>query len=174
MFFVFLSSIAGNVLISNFTEEVVEVGTCSSDEDCSNHGRCLNETVCECERGWTFVGPWTNTSKSCSYEQSSQRTAFFVSFFTGLLGTDWFYLSRGNVGYIILGILKLVVGLGCLGSWPLAYFGPKGENSEAMQSKLRGASTFFSLLAFAWWIVDWARVLGNKFPDGNGANLMPW
>ena len=176
----FVSSIDGNVVITNKTHLVVAaeaianvtdpVATCSSDNDCNIHARCVN-TTCECKRGWTqFIHP-THTNESCSYQQRWKKTAFFVSFFTGLLGVDWFYLSHSSAGYITVGLLKLIVGIGFFSSWPLSYMTRDVENSTTMKTQTRGAITFFSLLAFAWWIVDWARVLGNNFPDANGVAL---
>jgi hypothetical protein len=29
----------------------------------------------------------------------------------------------------------------------------------------------FSSISLAWWVIDWARILANKFPDGNGVKL---
>ena len=141
--------------------------------DCNSHGtRRSNGTGCDCSRGWTTHQ--LDPTKYCAYEQRSKQTAFFLSLFVGLFGIDWFYLSRASLAYIITGVLKLLLGCGCCGSWPLTYFGPEIQNSETVKEKLRGVSTCFSLVAFAWWIVDWARILGNKFPDGNGVTLMPW
>jgi hypothetical protein len=147
---------------------------CSTDHDCSGHGTCLNYTVCHCNRGWTTHGNVAEPNTYCNYEQRSKKTAFFLSFIVGAFGVDWFYLSRATLIYIIAGVLKLLLAFGCFGSWPLTYFGPEIQNSESIKTKIRGVSTFFSLLAFAWWIVDWVRILVNKFPDGNGARLIPW
>jgi hypothetical protein len=150
-------------------------GGCNSTADCSGHGQCIqNGTECHCERGWTTNGPLADKNRPCSYQQSSKRTAFFLSFFLGIFGVDWFYLARHNLGYIFAGILKLLIGCGCWGVWCLSYFGPQIQSLKTVEPKLRGVSTFCSLLAFTWWIVDWIRVLSNKFPDGNGVRLTPW
>ncbi|CAF1002262.1 unnamed protein product [Adineta steineri] len=69
-------------------------------------------------------------------------------------------------------IVPLQLGCGCCSAWPLTYFGSENQNTEAIKLKFRGVSTFITLLAFVWWIVDWARILGNKFADGNGEALM--
>jgi hypothetical protein len=147
---------------------------CFTNADCNGHGQCLNDSICHCDRGWTKHGNAAEPNTYCNYEQRSKQAAFFFSFFAGAFGVDWFYLSRANLGYIIAGVLKLLLLCGCCGSWPLTYFRPEIQNSESIKRKLRGVSTFFSLLAFSWWIVDWARILGNRFRDGNGAELMPW
>ena len=179
----FVSSIDGNVVTINNAQLVIAVEAitnvtdpvtaCASDNDCQTHARCVNAT-CECQPGWTqFIHP-THTNESCSYQQRWKKTAFFVSFFTGLLGVDWFYLSRSSAGYITVGLLKLIVGLGFFSSWPLTYLTRDVENSTTTKTQTRGAITFFSLLAFAWWIFDWARIVGNKFADANGVALARW
>jgi hypothetical protein len=153
--------------------EVITKHECYNDLDCG-HGKCSNETGnCGCNRGWTTYSNITDKTGYCNYDQCSKQTAFFFSFFAGVFGADWFYLSRSNLGYIISGILKLLLGCGCCGAWSLTYFGPEIQNSESVKAKLRGVSICFSLLAFAWWIVDWARILNNRFPDGNGVGLFP-
>jgi hypothetical protein len=149
--------------------------TCFNGTDCNNHGQCrLNETGCDCERGWITHDNGGDTSKYCIYRQRSKLTAFIVSLSAGVFGADWFYLSRAYLLYIITGTLKLALGCGCCLSWLLIYFVPEIQNSESVKSKLRVIGTLLSLVAFAWWIVDWARILGNRFPDGNGAGLIPW
>jgi hypothetical protein len=147
---------------------------CFADTDCGGHGKCLNHTVCHCDLGWTSNGNATEPNTDCNYQQRSKKTAFLLSLFVGTFGVDWFYLSRSNLGYIIGGIFKLLLGCGCFGAGSLTYFGSEIQNSESIKAKFRGVSTFFTLLAFAWWIVDWARILGNKFPDGNAVGLIPW
>ncbi len=39
-----------------------------------------------------------------------------LSIFVGGLGIDWFILARGNAGYIVAGVFKLLTG-GGLGIW---------------------------------------------------------
>ena len=41
---------------------------------------------------------------------------FMASFIGGWVGADWFYLARGNGGYICAGVFKLLTG-GGLGIW---------------------------------------------------------
>jgi hypothetical protein len=158
------------------TVEIVAVNKnreCFTDGDCNGHGQCSNESICVCDRGWRKDINSADT-KYCAYKQRSKKTAFLLSFFTGAFGVDWFYLSHGDFGYITAGILKLLLSCGCCCAWPLTYFGPEIQNSESVKAKLRGVSTCFTLLAFAWWIVDWARILGNRFPDGRGVSLTTW
>ncbi|CAF3496390.1 unnamed protein product [Adineta steineri] len=143
------------------------------DTKCNGHGRWrVNETKCECDPGWKIPSNTNDTAQDCTYKQRSKKTAFCLSFFLGTFGADWFYLSRSSFAYIIVGLLKLLLGCGCCSAWPLTYFGSENQNTEAIKLKFRGVSTFITLLAFVWWIVDWARILGNKFADGNGEALM--
>lgn len=53
------------------------------------------------------------------YTLRKKLTAFLLSLFTGFFGVDWFYLSRGQPHYIIVGVFKLF-SLGGNGVWWLA------------------------------------------------------
>ncbi|CAF3786783.1 unnamed protein product [Rotaria sordida] len=148
---------------------------CTIDIHCNGHGQCrLNETGCDCDRGWITYDNRADTNKYCDYQQRSKKLAFFLSLFLGFFGIDWFYLSRGHLGYIVVGLLKLLIGCGCCSAWSLTYFRPEIQNTESVKTKLNGVGIFFSLITFVWWIVDWARILGNKFPDGRAVGLIPW
>lgn len=82
-----------------------QVNGCSDDSDC-NFGTCQNGTECECTAGYiTF-----SKGGACDYEQKDKTTAFCLSFFLGGLGADWFYLARGNGGFITAGVFKLITG----------------------------------------------------------------
>ena len=82
--------------------------------DCGLNGFCRineNNQVCVCDKNWI-----DHKGETCSYEQRSKLVAFLLSFLVGGLGVDWFYLARGNVGYIVAGVFKLLTG-GGLGIW---------------------------------------------------------
>ncbi|CAF1165870.1 unnamed protein product [Adineta steineri] len=85
---------------------------CSNDNTCGYpNGECiLNE--CICLKGWIIQDHYDG----CTYQQKSKLTAFLLSFFLGIFGVDWFYLSCGNFAYIIAGIIKLIT-LGACGIW---------------------------------------------------------
>lgn len=150
------------------TEEAVP--TCNTDEDCK-HGKCVNST-CECEAGWI-----TRKGVNCNYQQKKKLVAFLLSFFLGGVGADWFYLASGSLLYIIVGAIKLVVGLiacavggisrrcGCVqsdGSNPILFAG------------LVAIIGIISAASGIWWIVDWVRILLNVFRDGNTVQLQSW
>ncbi|KAI8815102.1 hypothetical protein BJ742DRAFT_848017 [Cladochytrium replicatum] len=93
--------------------------TCTVDFDC-NHGQCASfyqtTSFCVCDKNWK-----TNNGSPCSYEQISNLVAFLVSLFVGELGdiiggVDWFVVAKGNAGYIVAGVFKLLTGGGC-GIW---------------------------------------------------------
>ena len=141
---------------------------CIQDSDCGDHGQCKNY-ACKCDEGYIT---W-QTSGVCAYKQESKLAAFLLSFFLGSLGVDWFVLSKGNAGYIIAGIVKLILSCGCCA-------GICGAIASAAR-KSEGCSAFFYCLsillpcgASIWFLVDWIRILADAFKDGNGAPLKPW
>ncbi|CAF1093453.1 unnamed protein product [Adineta steineri] len=140
---------------------------CSNDYECG-HGFC-QAYKCQCYRGyitWKFMDV-------CNYKQRTKLTAFLVSFFVGIFGIDWFVLSQGKAGYIIAGIIKLIISLGCITAWPVIIF-----NLSKKKPNLASIATLinvtFSLTTFIWWLTDWIRVLAEVFYDGNGAPLQTW
>lgn len=42
----------------------------------------------------------------CSYEMTSKRTVFLLSYFTGIFGIDYCVMARGNACYSCLGATK--------------------------------------------------------------------
>ncbi|CAF0930692.1 unnamed protein product [Rotaria sordida] len=140
---------------------------CSDDSECGL-GFC-QAYICQCYYGyitWHFM-------ETCTYQQRTKLTAFLVSFFVGTLGIDWFVLSRGNAGYIIAGIVKLLISLGCFIGWPLLFVS-RSKNSRkyiAINSFINAILTAASVI---WWLTDWIRILANVFYDGNGAPLQRW
>merc|ERR1711997_147906 len=133
---------------------------------CGKHGEC-NATVissgfCECEEGYIH---WEG--EPCAYEQKSKLTAFLLSFFLGILGADWFYLSQGQAGYIVAGLIKLFFPVitcccaACCG-------GLAGELGA------KGVAACNGLIVTIWYFVDWIRILVDSFNDGNGEELKGW
>lgn len=140
---------------------------CTDDIECGR-GVCRAD-VCQCYRGY-ITWKWMEV---CNYEQRTKLTAFLVSFFVGILGIDWFVLARGNAGYIIAGIIKLMISLACSIGWPVLVirFSKKDSRALAIGNIINAT---LSVTAFVWWLTDWIRVLGNVFYDGHGAPLQPW
>ena len=93
-----------DALPSNNCTEFCGVGTCVQLTEFSL-GSCL------CIKPYIDLG-----NDRCSYRAKSKLVTFLLSFFTGGLGVDWFYLSDGYAGYIIAGIFKLIT-FGGLGLW---------------------------------------------------------
>jgi hypothetical protein len=140
---------------------------CSQNFECGR-GFCQGY-MCQCYRGyitWRYFGV-------CNYEQRTKLTAFLVSFFVGIFGIDWFYLSRGNAGYVIAGIIKLSISLSCIIGWPIIVLNISKEKPKFLTlGKIINVA--LSLTSFIWWLTDWIRILANVFYDGNGAPLQPW
>ena len=152
----------------------VEIVVTEPKLECNGHGGYINSTVCTCDRGWTTLKYSNDTAKACAHEQRSKTTAFVLSFILGSTGADWFYLSRNNLAYIMLGILKLIIGCGCCTAWPLRHFGSLSQSSDEGKVKLQYIASCLSLTSIIWWMVDFIRILTNTFPDGRGAELLGW
>ncbi|CAF1177871.1 unnamed protein product [Adineta ricciae] len=140
---------------------------CMTDFNCG-HGYCQGY-VCQCYRGYITQ----RIMDVCNYEQRTKLSAFLLSFFLGIFGSDWFFLSRGKTGYIIGGILKLLISLGCLIGWPFIIVKYSKKN-PGIVTVVNMVNVLISLTAFLWWLTDWIRILANVFYDGNGAPLQPW
>ena len=140
---------------------------CSEDIECGL-GYC-RAYMCQCYRGYIS---WYFT-EICTYEQRSKLTAFLVSFFVGIFGIDWFVLSRGNIGFIIAGLIKMFIGLGCCAGWPFALIdrSTKSRNRVLVSNVV---AVILTITSVVWWLTDWIRILADVAPDGHGAPLRPW
>ena len=150
--------------------------SCSSSSACNN-GVC-NNGACVC-----FSGFITYQNSPCSYEQKQKLTTFLLSFFAGAFGADWFYLARGNSGYLAAGCFKLITGLffivgicfGCCTSICMLIDKPSVKTIGFCLSISIGILVLICSLANAiWCTVDWIRVLADAFKDGNGVSLKNW
>ncbi|CAF1031549.1 unnamed protein product [Adineta steineri] len=140
---------------------------CSEDNECGL-GFC-QAYMCQCYRGyitWNFM-------ETCAYQQRPKLTAFLVSFFVGIFGVDWFVLSRGNAGYIVAGIIKLIISCGCCFGW---VFILTNSRNKSRTSNVFGnvVNAILAVISLVWWLTDWIRILADVFYDGNGAPLQPW
>jgi hypothetical protein len=141
---------------------------CYNDYDCGL-GFC-RAYMCQCQYGyitWYYM-------ENCAYQQRSKLTAFLLSFFLGPLGVDWFYLSRGNGGYIVAGIIKLLISCGCCIGWPFIFYSTQSKNSRQYRVIGTTINAVLTVTAIIWWLTDWIRILADAFRDGNGAPLQPW
>ena len=119
-------------------------------------------------------GPLTSTTDKAEeeapddVEQRSKLIAFLLSFFLGGFGAEWFYLSRGFQTYILVGIVKfLLVSLA-----GFCFFSFNLKMCKCDVGALVPCLWIVRLFIFLWWVVDWARVLTNTFPDGSGMELL--
>ena len=149
---------------------------CSSNSACNN-GACENGT-CVC-----FSGYVTYKNSPCNYEQKQKLTAFLLSFFSGTFGADWFYLARGNSGYLVAGCFKLITSLvlmvamcfGCCTSICMLIDRPSIKKFGCCLSISIGIPmAVCSLINVIWCTIDWIRVLADAFKDGNGVGLQNW
>ncbi|CAF1031620.1 unnamed protein product [Rotaria magnacalcarata] len=157
----------GNVHLGSLAQARRWGRWCTYDNECG-FGFC-QAYMCQCYYGyitWHFM-------ETCSYQQRSKLTAFLLSFFVGTLGIDWFFLSRGNAGYIVAGIIKLLISLGCCIGWPFT-FASKEEKSRKYISISSFINAILTVASVIWWLIDWIRILSNVFYDGNGAPLQRW
>jgi hypothetical protein len=159
--------------------------TCVENTECNN-GVC-NDGFCVCSKGYISY------ANVCEYQQRKSNVAFWLSFSLGAWGADWFYLARGNGGYIGAGVGKLCTGL--LGFWaPIIFcicsltmlkskYASLKNNRRNASSGFLGCCGFasivlsgvaFALAQAAWWMADWIRILVGSFKDGNGQDLAPW
>lgn len=137
---------------------------CFDDFECGR-GFCQGY-ICHCYRGFIT---W-RSMQSCRYEQRTKLTAFLLSFFLGIFGADWFYLSRRMTKYIIVGMMKLLVALGCIIGWPI-FILKCSKNEHRFVLLINIINVLLSLTSFLWWLTDWIRILANIFLDGHGAPL---
>lgn len=140
---------------------------CYQDNECGL-GYCSGYQ-CQCYPGYIT---W-HLMEACAYDQRSKLTAFLVSFFVGTLGVDWFYLSRGNPGYVIAGIIKLLISSACFIGWPFIFIGSEKKSRQFIVTG-NVVNIIFTIASALWWLTDWIRVLADVFYDGNGVTLQPW
>ena len=117
---------------------------------------------CVCDIGYITADP----AQFCQYDQSSKMVAFILAIIpvTSVLGIHWFYLARRAAGYILLGIVRMLfpVIMTCFG------FCLHGIFRHFDQELLAYITQF---LMVVWYIADWALILDNVVPDGNGYAL---
>ena len=140
---------------------------CTEDDECG-HGYCRAH-FSRCFRGYMT----RHYMHVCEYNQREKSTAFLLSFFVGQFGVHWFYLSRGNSKYIIVGVFKILSLCGCVCIYPFVFV-RIGENDTVMPALGYIIAVLITLTSSVWWLVDWTRILTDVFLDGNGASLLPF
>lgn len=115
--------------------------TCTKNDHCGK-GTCIQsdngENICKCDSNYITY------KTTCDYKIKSSLFTLLFSIFLGMLGADWFFLSRDCCGndncYTCVGIIKLITagGLGI------------------------------------WWVVDIIRIGLGVFADSNGIALSSW
>eukprot|EP01089_Gocevia_fonbrunei_P007498 TRINITY_DN18649_c0_g1_i1.p1 TRINITY_DN18649_c0_g1~~TRINITY_DN18649_c0_g1_i1.p1 ORF type:complete len:184 (-),score=13.51 TRINITY_DN18649_c0_g1_i1:53-604(-) len=148
------------------------------DRQCSGHGKCIRYNVtnpykCQCDEDWA--------AGDCSYRRKSSLVAFILSLIMGFTGADRFYL-----GYIGLGVFKLILGCGqCVISCCFRCFvqcathkGYEEVGSESKNCVKTSANLIIALVwcaawigATVWWFIDWISILKGNLDDHNGYAL---
>jgi len=154
--------------ITKDSSSSIEIGLNQTDD--SQNKRWIDMIGCDFDDEAINHGNTVSSNIRCSYEQRSKTTAVLISIYFGIFGVDWFYLSRGNSLYIIVGLLKLFISFSCCICWPLLTIGAHRVSKLMLMFGYIGGISF-SLICLFWWIIDWARILANKFPDGHGVEL---
>ena len=156
---------------------------CESDSDCNNGVCDSGSSACNCTLGFVSFN-----NETCNYAQKNQRTAYWLSVCFGVFGADWFYLANGSNHYIVVGVIKLFLGLSlvfgiCFSSFYKLYNKYKGAGEENSLRKIGGVVcglvffVFIIICAFTsviWCAVDVFRIYINVFKDGNGIALKQW
>jgi hypothetical protein len=144
----------------------METSTCSSSFDCPKHSWC-NISSCQCEKGWITWCHW----QQCSYRQLSKFSCLFISIVFGLVGMDWFILSRLDRLHILVGILKCLLLIASLVWRQLATVNQTKSANSTFACRL---GSILSLISISWWLIDCVRILVDAFPDGYGAPLVSY
>jgi hypothetical protein len=115
-------SIKGYTSNWNFANRAGPI-SCAIDYDCGEKGSCVSLSSdamgtkhCVCE--FPYINLINGEQKlPCSYKGLGANDMFYISFFLGFFGIDWFILAMGtNPAYIWIGIGKFL-SLGGLGLW---------------------------------------------------------
>ena len=138
-----------------------------AQEEC-HHGDIV-DTVCECDSDYY--------GDTCDYQKRKQSLAFVASLFGGFFGADWFYLSRGDAVWIIIGVFKCLCTLGFIsGFLTIKYTELAGSKYNWVITICIMACIVCLPVTLIWWLVDWIRLASNEcqFPDGNDICLQKW
>lgn len=135
---------------------------------CNRVGTCsdiLNPNNFECICDPDYLGV------ECEIAKKKQLVAFLLSFFLGTFGAGRFYL-----GYIMIGIFKIILGFACCFSM---FFGIcAGFTSSDDGEKFVFIGWVFGALcmcaSFLWYIIDFSLIAAGSIDDADGNPLVPW
>lgn len=133
-------------------------------------GRCINQTICVCEVGYTTID-YSENHIYCNYKQSSRIKAFLIEIFFGF-GLGHFYAGRTGTGVFKL----LCYSVFCMCCFTSLYMIKKiREESQAEDhpyvSLLFILSVIFKAGLLIWQVIDSVLFLLNYYRDGKGFQL---
>lgn len=151
--------------------------SCSDD---NSYISCSNITgICECicDNGFITV----NSDTLCNYEQLYNSVNILFSLLFGLLGTNWFYLARGNRLYMLIGFTKFMCSFIGLSLYIMLL-----RISQTINHSIYGNPSYHfcwydvvvSIATFCmcfvvplWYVTDFVCAILWIYPDGNGQEL---
>ena len=153
------------VLLISHSLSVVDLTECIAQDHCKPNGECIimtnNKTRCKCfkfymehrdHQGKTII-------RTCWKERKSQHTAFLLSFFVGGCGADWFYLSEGDLIFVLVGLLKIFL---------------FGVTVSLMINLYCVVPIMVTLMpgVLIWWLVDWIRIASGSWDTTGNSTLI--
>ena len=128
---------------------------CIAQDHCNPNGECIiMGNKCPCFK--LYVDCDGNT---CWKERKSKHTAFLFSFFVGGCGADWFYLSEGDLIFVLVGLLKIFL---------------FGVTVSLMINLYCVVPIMVTLMpgVLIWWLVDWIRIASGSWDTTGNSTLI--
>ncbi len=148
--------------ISNVISKNITIDNQNNNSICNKHGIYIStNNECKCAQGYT-THP-TDSKIQCNYELRSLQAAKYISFFSGFLGADRFYL-----GYSMKGLFKCFIPIGAL------FLILKIQNNNSIQKFVLSYYLIFSpvVLMILLWILDLFLIISGFMTDSNGFALI--
>lgn len=144
--------------------------TCTRENCDSKHGQCLwNNTVCYCASKYANVNLHNKEEKSyCLYERKKISQYFL---FEMLLGLGIGHLKVGNNS---LGIGKCVIGCLTFLHTLLIFCLITMKMPAISYHSVYISGVVFGLAYGIWHFVDFIKIVGNSYTDGNGVKFKGW
>lgn len=148
----------------NFNSSQQFIYTCNNSDSCSNNGKCLNLTHCQCNLGYITIlnSEFNPHFFQCNYSKKSRTYAFLLSFFLGPLSMDCLYLGDN-----LLGMLKLTIPSALILIGVTFFVIGKTKDNIIYQVIGRVVEFIATLIIIIWWLIDWILIAANVKKDLN-------